>query len=85
MSFCTISRFTRADWGGIEILPSRAGRQGGVGRLLCRRDEGRRITCLLQWWSALFGVIVFVAGAQAFTKAVNGNSIVLVDFGTFLH
>jgi len=30
-----------------------------------------------------FGVIVFVVCAQAFTKAVNGNPIVLVDVGTF--
>jgi hypothetical protein len=30
-----------------------------------------------------FGVIVFVVDAQAFTKAVNGNPIVLVDVGTF--
>jgi hypothetical protein len=29
------------------------------------------------------GVIVFVVDAQAFTKAVNGNPIVLVDVGTF--
>jgi hypothetical protein len=29
------------------------------------------------------GVIVFVVDAQAFTKAVNGNPIVLVDVRTF--